>query len=565
MTPTSDSQQLIPLVIGVTGHRDLRPPDEAALREQIAGFLAELQARLPHTPLCLLSALADGADRLVAEVALERNMTLLVTLPAEQGLYEATFLSAESIAPFRALLAKAAGVWIVPGCETPVGQHAAVVENWQYAVAGAYLVRHSQILLALWDGRKNNSLGGTADVVRYALEGVPQDFADHTSLLAAPHTAQVVQIATPRRQHDPDKVPRISRQVVWPAPVEAEIETPRKNAVGNAERRLNEYNRDAKRYAGKVSELRQQCRRDLLPDEVVTSLSRTERQLLDAYANADALALTFQRRLLHRLWFTTFITLLALVCFQLYFTLPTQMPELLAGYVGLAIVAFAIHFLTVWQQFESKHLDDRAFAEGLRVQLFWRMAGLRESAADYYLSRQQGELSWIREALKNRLLLIFHVATPAAEIDRQLPLVDKYWVRDQLAYFERAAQRNSSRLSRLKLFAKVLVAAGLGLSVRKALSGQNIATDIAIVMLPILAVLLTVYIRTRKFQEQARQFGRMALLFRRAAGQLKRAIARGDTKVAQAILFELGREALIENGDWVILHRDRPLESPNVV
>jgi len=31
----------------------------------------------------------------------------------------------------------------------------------------------------------------------------------------------------------------------------------------------------------------------------------------------------------------------------------------------------------------------------------------------------------------------------------------------------------------------------------------------------------------------------------------------------QALLEELGKEALVENGDWVLLHRERPLEVPH--
>jgi hypothetical protein len=564
MTPTADNQQLIPLVVGVTGHRDLRPQDIAALREHVVNFFAELQSTLPSTPICLLSALADGADRLVAEVALERKIQLLVPLPAEQKLYESTFLSPESIAPFHALLAQATAVWVVPECETPADEHQSEVEDWQYAAAGAYLVRYSQILLALWDGRRLDKVGGTSDIVHFALEGVPQAYAGPESLLAAPHTAQVVQIATPRQSHDPEKVPRISRQIVWPTPVQLETKVPGKSPIGKAEKLLNEYNRDAHQYTGPLTELRQQGRRYVLPDEVVTSLSRTEKLLLDAYATADALALTYQRRLIFRLRLITFITLVALVAFQLYFTLPDQIREVLIAYIGLAIVAFAVHYLTVWQRFESKYLDYRALAEGLRVQLFWRMAGLRDSVADNYLHRQLGELSWIREALKNRLLLLFHIPTQSMEIDRQLELVDKHWVQDQLNYFQRAALANANRVYRLKLLAKLCIVTGLGLSVRKVFLG-NPAIDVAIVMLPILAAMMTVYIRTRKFQEQSRQFSRMALLFRHAATRLKQAFQRNDTKQAQKLVLELGQEALIENADWVILHRDRPLEGPNVL
>ena len=31
---------------------------------------------------------------------------------------------------------------------------------------------------------------------------------------------------------------------------------------------------------------------------------------------------------------------------------------------------------------------------------------------------------------------------------------------------------------------------------------------------------------------------------------------------APALIEELGKEALVENGDWVLLHRERPLQVP---
>jgi len=43
-----------------------------------------------------------------------------------------------------------------------------------YWAAGQFVVAHSDLLLAVWDGEASRGLGGTADVVRHAHEhGVP--------------------------------------------------------------------------------------------------------------------------------------------------------------------------------------------------------------------------------------------------------------------------------------------------------------------------------------------------------------------------------------------------------
>jgi hypothetical protein len=38
----------------------------------------------------------------------------------------------------------------------------------------------------------------------------------------------------------------------------------------------------------------------------------------------------------------------------------------------------------------------------------------------------------------------------------------------------------------------------------------------------------------------------------------------GDLAGCREIVRELGRETLAENGDWIVLHRQRPLEAPTV-
>ncbi len=59
------------------------------------------------------------------------------------------------------------------------------------------------------------------------------------------------------------------------------------------------------------------------------------------------------------------------------------------------------------------------------------------------------------------------------------------------------------------------------------------------------------------FAEHARQYGVTSIYYQEANNQL----CKGDLTAADMDLFlALGKEALAENGDWLLLHRDRPLE-----
>src|SRR5205085_1711912 len=55
-------------------------------------------------------------------------------------------------------------------------QQAGEQRDRQYAQVGAYVAGHCQILIALWDGVVTTAEGGTAEIVRFKLEGVPRAY-----------------------------------------------------------------------------------------------------------------------------------------------------------------------------------------------------------------------------------------------------------------------------------------------------------------------------------------------------------------------------------------------------
>jgi len=65
------------------------------------------------------------------------------------------------------------------------------------------------------------------------------------------------------------------------------------------------------------------------------------------------------------------------------------------------------------------------------------------------------------------------------------------------------------------------------------------------------------------YSEHAKQYSRMALVFSLASENLGRLLDNGDAAGAIQCLRRIGEEALAENGDWVLLHRERPLEMPH--
>ena len=81
----------LPLIVAVTGHRDPRPEDIPALQAKAKAFFQHLRDTYRNTPLLLLSALAEGTDRLVARTAIEAGVRLVVPLPLPPEVYEEDF------------------------------------------------------------------------------------------------------------------------------------------------------------------------------------------------------------------------------------------------------------------------------------------------------------------------------------------------------------------------------------------------------------------------------------------------------------------------------------------
>jgi len=166
------------LRIGVTGARRITASMQAHLSQQVRDLLAAIAGTTPAPSLRLLSPLARGADRIAARAAVDAGVALFVPMPFPQAAYETSFsgsdtddeprLSADDdVAAFRALLARAAGSVELDGdiaADAPGG----------YAAVGQFVVRHSDLLLALWDDAAERKKGGTAEILRYALRvGVP--------------------------------------------------------------------------------------------------------------------------------------------------------------------------------------------------------------------------------------------------------------------------------------------------------------------------------------------------------------------------------------------------------
>ena len=154
----------VPLIVAVTGHRDLVTDEIPAIRAKVEEFFIEVRDTYPNRGVSVMSALAEGADQLVAEVAVKLGIPLIVPLPMRKALYAKDFQSTNAQEKFEFLLSRAAETYELPitsGNDVHSIDDYGDARNQQYAQLGVFLCAHCHILLALWDGKHNDKLGGT--------------------------------------------------------------------------------------------------------------------------------------------------------------------------------------------------------------------------------------------------------------------------------------------------------------------------------------------------------------------------------------------------------------------
>jgi hypothetical protein len=153
-----------------------------------------------------------------------------------------------------------------------------------------------------------------------------------------------------------------------------------------------------------AAEQRAAC--DLLPDPEALPISQIDagiRMMRRHYATADALANRYGAATNRTLLRLSLVVFMAALSFDLAVHILVE-PRVLVletlclfGLPVLTGVAMLIHRQARRQDYQNRYQDYRGLAEGLRIQFFWRLAGVGECVADHYLGRHRYEMQWIRD------------------------------------------------------------------------------------------------------------------------------------------------------------------------
>jgi len=510
----------IPLIFGITGHRDLRDEDIPKLKNSLYSLFTEFQTKYPNTELITISALAEGADMLVAEIVKELGLTLHVLLPYQEKEYLNSFEDKENIKKYQELKEYASRVEVnsdINTCSSSVC----------YQQLGEKIADLSNILLALWDGIDNSKQGGTSAIVKYQRKGFEENRFD-----AQDGNALFI-ITTPRKSNPNVKTDFSVHKEYLGKYVKGE-----------------EFDNMLK----KIDILNSQTDIKELTDN---SLAKTYMNYFGENARKN------QTRFKNLSKLILILTAIAFASLEIMHVL--HIDSFIIGYgVGL-LLAFGIYRLFMKNgKVQDDFVYSRGFVEAFRVQNAWNSAKLGKRVAKYYLKNQHHKFTWIKVILKNLYYLDSTSFTPKYEKGS----TPEDWINGQIAYFEKAIKLRHKNLVFWEKIEKFLYLLGFVMLILMFViytlevlhiihHGEwwfnwHYLVMASGLLLMVAAFIGEKYIKIEGYEEEIYNFYKLLQDFNNAKEALEK--TEKEREEYKDIIYDLGIKALQENSKWIVLH-----------
>lgn len=541
--------------IGVTGHRVL--PDKEKLSEKIREVLhaqifdlfdeqsREFLRLSAHTPVAfsILTPLAEGADRLVAyEVLKLSNARIEVALPFSKDDYLQDFSSEESRREFEEFLSQARRPVVIHPL-SPSTAYAAGDRKEErrqaYLDVGKYVVNHSDLLIALWDGQPWHGKSGTAQIVAYAQ-------ALNRPLIII-YTIPPYSISVKKGNGlTATSIPRIESYLTYPIP-----------------------EKDGQSYVENVyAALFHTPQGRLLSEE---SKAIIREKLLPFYVRSSLIAKYYQKIYQSAGFFVYSSSVFAVAAVSVgvlcsAWSLYAFFVELILLLAILCVVVFADR-----RRAHTQWIENRFLAERIRCAVFFALCGVEVSPifVPSYLRLAHAPDEWmvrVFHELWNRLPLMQGCAGASC-----MPLVNYIraaWIQDQIRFHDKKAKTSGTNSRRLEKSGRIVFFIALAaifshivlLCVFRHLQVsflEKILTFVALV-LPAAGAAIGGIRTHREYSRLEKRSCNMAAVLSDLDGRFAQVI-RGDE--LEALLRETDELMLRETQDWLMLMRLVKLEA----
>lgn len=353
-------------------------------------------------------------------------------------------------------------------------------------------------------------------------------------------------------------------------------------------KRIDVYNADVIRLLPKLKDEIHKSKSYILEKEDREKLTPSLEKTLNHFAASDVLSMYFQKWRLRTLISVYTLGFFVVAFFLFYHLLESKI--MLIIYALVYALAYLVYYSSKKKEMEIKYLDYRSLCEGLRVQFFWHYAGIGEDVTNNYLYEQKDELGWIENSIRVLNINSENIKENAQKYEKLL----KYWVDDQLKFFTSRIEKNEKAMRKHKMAIKILLCATVFVGIlliyfefftklcEKPMDLLSILPEnfkktifpkheeifvknwmlITFEIVAAIAGFTESYVENTAISHQVKRYLRISSIYSKASKYLTLALKTEDNDMAKRVIKILGKETLIENGDWLLLFRERPIEIP---
>ncbi len=525
------NQALIPLSIGLIGHRNISEFEQNQLLLEFDSAIENLIGKDRETPFILFTSLAKGADQIGFRSKFRDQMTIVAILPFRVDEYERDFDSAQDLFEFQKCLAESDLVH-QPFLDT----NPPVDRNLRYQECANWISDRSNILIALWNGEFNNKPGGTSDTLRYrtkfrsveeSLHGVNRDFL-HISTSNSLASKNIECTCT--GHSNPSEMLVSDRKVL---------------GAFNKELRLRTSSSASPKFES-----------PLLIDEIASSLKRRHLKVSRSILLGGLITLNLVN-----------------------LTQITQSDRFFLMTLIMGLVTFGFWYTSVKSKLKVRYENFRIFAETLRIQGLWDVVGLKK----HILSDTQVSIetdSWVFRLYIN-LVLCSELTNNSGylhkvEEEQKTRVASIEWITAQTNYLGGDGQTRGA-ISRSKRSIKVyenltrvfLVAASatfvinqvLGIKRRSFNSDAIYATYSMVVPLALsISAGCAAYIQFLGAREIVNRLSSSMEIFKRGLQQITTNKEVDNLATIEKIVEEIGLESYRESTFWYRINQSREIK-----
>lgn len=526
----------IKVVIGVTGHRKLADPD--MVREKLNEMFELVDKKFSRSlknsdySFSIISPLAEGADRIAVEELLKykdlssyKNPSLEVILPLPLEEFADDFETEESKEEFKAYLDMAESVKVLDKTES---------REEAYYESGIYVVDRCDILIAVWNGRSANGLGGTAEIVEYARERKKWIYWINSETGA-------IKLETGAKEND-STIKLFKYLDIYNG------ENLNENQIKNETDRNYKSFKDTAEYVG-------------LPLQFISLLKEN---LIPQFVRADLLAQRYQKlyNLVGNAIYILSAGAVATVTLQIFFF--PDIPQLIWFEVAEISIILVLVLVSNRRDWHRKWIDYRFLAERLRTGLFFNLANLKceISLPPPHLRLTSYTKDWILEAFNS-------IWCENPGMDKEIHFESfknfllKGWIEDQISYYQKSSMKNHknhviyTRVGAI-FFIITLFAATIHTLNIEVFENPLILPAVAII-LPAAAAALTGIRNNHEYSRNAKRYKEMALYTMTIKERIKQV---EDIDSLVEILEKTNEIMLQEHQDWRVVVQFHKLEPP---